>query len=249
MPKRILSAISWAMDASPRSAGPGGARIALNVVAKFRGGAEDQRARRHCRFGRRPHRRSAKRPGHEDPRHRSREHVRIGRRVGFGALHSMSQPQAATHNLWLRPVAASAIRSGCGHSRAGWDVCCNGGASPSSYAPTPKRRHAAASPGGPLVEREWHGPLGFYCRYAPPASTRGGCSVEEGGLLYDSNATPKILPDWVDVGGQQIGLPQQLQPNGQQLFARLDQNQPYQFLAYLKDGFESSTAKGRGIEL
>jgi allantoinase len=218
---------------------PGGARIAINVVANFEEGAEinvlDGDAYSEA---------TLTDAGGNDQDMKIRDlgaesMFEYGSRVGFWRLHRMFASRklpltiyGCALSLERNPEAASAIRE------AGWDVCCHGWRFTKHYALAEDEERSQITKAVRSVEASvGTRPLGFYCRYAPSLNTRR-LLVEEGGFLYDSNSYADDLPYWVDVGGQpHLVIPHSFSHNDNR-FARGWISTADQFFAYLKDGFD-----------
>ena len=86
-------------------------------------------------------------------------------------------------------------------------------------------------------------PEGWYCRYGPSINTRA-LLVEQGGLLYDSDAYNDELPYWVDVSGSpHLVVPYGL-VNNDAKFMRGALATGEQFFEFLRDGFDLLYAEG-----
>ena len=181
----------------PDAAWPGGAAVALNFVLNFEEGSEyatpdgdacSEATLLEVPQSRVPH-------GVRDLAAESM--YEYGVRVGFWRLHRLFLQHglpltvfACAQALERAPEAAGAIAA------AGWDLCCHGWRWNEHYllSEVDQRREIAEALASVerLVGRR---PAGWYCRYAPSELTRH-LLIEEGTVLYDSDAYNDELPYW-----------------------------------------------------
>lgn len=218
---------------------PGGARIAVNVIANFEEGAE-----LNVLDGDPVSEATLTDAGGNDAGMKIRDlgaesMFEYGSRVGFWRLHGVFSRRklpltiyGCALSLERNPEAAAAIRE------AGWDVCCHGWRFTKHFELEEAEERAEIAKAVRSIEASTGArPVGFYCRYAPSLSTRR-LLVEEGGFLYDSNSYADDLPYWVDVEGRpHLVIPHSFSHNDNR-FARGWISTSDQFFAYLKDGFD-----------
>ncbi len=218
---------------------PGGARIAVNVIANYEEGAEIN-----VLDGDPVSESALTDAGGAEPNMKTRDLAaesmfEYGSRAGFWRIYNMFRRRKLPLTVYgcglsleRNPEAAAAIRE------AGWDVVSHGYRFTKHYELTESQerdeiRKAVASLTASLGQR----PLGWYCRYSPGVNTRR-LLVEEGGFLYDSNSYADDLPYWVDVGGKpHLVVPHTFSHNDNR-FARGWISTAGEFFAYLKDAFD-----------
>ena len=218
---------------------PGGARIALNVIANYEEGAEIN-----VLDGDPVSEGTLTDAGGADQGMKARDLAaesmfEYGSRAGFWRIYNMFRGRklpltvyGCALSLERNPEAAAAIRE------AGWDVVSHGYRFTKHYEldETQEReeiKKAIASLTASVGQR----PLGWYCRYSPGVNTRR-LLVEDGGFLYDSNSYADDLPYWVDVGGKpHLVVPHTFSHNDNR-FARGWISTAGEFFTYLKDAFD-----------
>ncbi len=218
---------------------PGGARIAVNVIANYEEGAEIN-----VLDGDPVSESALTDAGGAEPNMKTRDLAaesmfEYGSRAGFWRIYNMFRRRKLPLTVYgcglsleRNPEAAAAIRE------AGWDVVSHGYRFTKHYELTESQerdeiRKAVASLTASLGQR----PLGWYCRYSPGVNTRR-LLVEEGGFLYDSNSYADDLPYWVDVGGKpHLVVPHTFSHNDNR-FARGWISTAGEFFTYLKDAFD-----------
>lgn len=218
---------------------PGGARIAVNIIANFEEGAE-----MNVPDGDPISESALTDAGGAEPNMKARDLAaesmfEYGSRAGFWRLYDMFRRRklpltiyGCALSLERNSEAAAAIRE------AGWDVVSHGHRFTKHYELSEAQereeiRKAVASLTRSLGQR----PLGWYCRYSPSVNTRR-LLVEEGGFLYDSNSYADDLPYWVDVGGKpHLVVPHTFSHNDNR-FARGWISTAGEFFSYLKDAFD-----------
>ena len=177
---------------------PGGARVALNFVLNFEEGSEYSTLDGdNCTEGALLEVPQSRVPrGMRDLAAESM--YEYGVRVGFWRLHRLFTRAhlpvtvfACAQALERSPAAAAAIAS------ADWDICCHGWRWSEQYLLTEEQQRAFITQAlASLESTVGRRPTGWYCRYAPSERTRD-LLVEEGSLLYDSDAYNDDLPYWV----------------------------------------------------
>ena len=177
---------------------PGGARVALNFVLNFEEGSEYSTLDGDdCTEGALLEVANSRVPrGMRDLAAESM--YEYGVRVGFWRLHRLFTEAglpltvfACAQALERSPEAAAAIAA------AGWDICCHGWRWSEQYLlPEEQQREHIAQALASLERTTGRRPTGWYCRYAPSEQTRD-LLLEEGSLLYDSDAYNDDLPYWV----------------------------------------------------
>jgi allantoinase len=223
----------------PNARWPGGARIAVNVVANFEEGAElnvldgDPQSEAALTDA------GGNEQGMKIRDLGAESMFEYGSRAGFWRLQRMFEQRklpltiyGCALSLERNPEASAAIRE------MGWDVCSHGWRFTKHFDLEEEEereqiRKAVASIEKSVGQR----PVGWYCRYAPSLNTRR-LLVEEGGFLYDSNSYADDLPYWVDVGGRpHLVVPHSFSHNDNR-FVRGWINTAGDFFTYLKDGFD-----------
>lgn len=218
---------------------PGGARIAVNVVANFEEGAEmnvlDGDAQSEA---------TLTDAGGADQGMKARDLAaesmfEYGSRAGFWRIHDMFRKRRIPLTIYgcalaleRNPEAAAAIRE------ADWDVCCHGWRFAKHYElAEAEERDQIARAIASIARMTGRRPLGWYCRYAPGINTRR-LLAEEGGFLYDSNSYADDLPYWVRANGRpHLVVPHTFSHNDNR-FARGWIATAGEFFTYLKDAFD-----------
>jgi allantoinase len=218
---------------------PGGARIAVNVVANFEEGSEQN-----VLDGEPQSEAALTDAGGNETGMKVRDlgaesMFEYGSRAGFWRLHDMFRKRqlpltiyGCALSLERNMEAAAAIKE------AKWDVCCHGWRFTKHWELTEEDERAQIKKAVASITRTTGSrPLGWYCRYAPSLNTRR-LLVEEGGFLYDSNSYADDLPYWMDVGGKpHLIVPHTFSHNDNR-FVRGWINTGGDFFSYLKDGFD-----------
>ncbi|MCY4592699.1 MAG: chitin deacetylase, partial [Alphaproteobacteria bacterium] len=128
---------------------------------------------------------------------------------------------------------------------AGLDICCHGWRwiehfKLPEFVEREHIRRAVASLASTLGER----PYGWYCRTGPSVNTRR-LLVEEGGVLYDSDAYNDELPYWVTVADRpHLVVPYTL-TNNDSKFGRGWFSTGEDFFAFCRDAFDFMREEGR----
>ncbi len=218
---------------------PGGARIAVNVVANFEEGSEQN-----VLDGEAQSEAALTDAGGNETGMKVRDlgaesMFEYGSRAGFWRLHDMFRKRqlpltiyGCALSLERNLEAASAIKD------AKWDVCCHGWRFTKHWELAEDEERAQIKKAVASITRTTGSrPLGWYCRYAPSLNTRR-LLVEEGGFIYDSNSYADDLPYWMDVGGKaHLIVPHTFSHNDNR-FVRGWINTGSDFFSYLKDGFD-----------
>ena len=198
---RCIHVISWATHAKPPNPRwPGDARIALNFVINYEEGSEpsipDGDPAREVRGSE-----VANSPVPQGMRDLAAESMfEYGSRVGFWRLVRLFEERSM-------PLAVLACALAVKRNRAvaDWiresdvDVCCHGLRRVEHYRMDEHQERtqiqAAIVSLQQTTGKDVHG---WYCRYGPSINTRR-LLVEQGGLLYDSDAYNDDLPYWLRV--------------------------------------------------
>jgi len=205
----------------PQANWPGGARIAVSVIANYEEGAEINVA-----DGDPFSEGTLTDSGGADLGMKQRDLAsesmfEYGARAGFWRIYNMFRRRNLPLTIYgcalaieRNPEAAAAIRE------AGWDVCAHGYRFTKHYELTEdQEREEIRKAVQSITTTVGARPFGWYCRYSPGVNTRR-LLAEEGGFLYDSNSYADDLPYWVDVGGTpQLVVPHTLSHNDNR-FAR-----------------------------
>jgi allantoinase len=228
---------------------PGGARLAINFVINYEEGSEssifdgeDFSESGLTESSTSQFERGARNLGAESM-------FEYGSRAGFWRLMRLF----AEHDIPLtvfgcavalerNPEAAAAIRA------AGYDVCSHGWRWVEQYRldEATEREHIRRAVES-IHRMVGHRPLGWYCRYAPSASTRR-LLVEEGGFTYDSDSYSDELPYWTTVETDSGLRPHLIVPytltNNDVKFMRGYMATADDFFTFIRDAFDMLYREG-----
>ena len=231
--------------APPAAAWPGGARLALQFVINYEEGAEnsvlhgDEASESFLSemVGAKPV---------PDARHMAMESLyEYGSRAGFWRLHRLFTERGLPVTVYgvamamaRNPAAVEAMLA------ANWEIASHGYRwIDYQFVPEAVEREHIAQAIALHKQVTGERPLGWYQGRTSPNTAR--LVVEEGGFLYDADSYADDLP-YYDArhGRAQLIVPYTLDANDMRFVAYQGFNSGDQFLAYLKDSFDTLYAEG-----
>lgn len=233
----------------PTAAWPGGAKVAVQVVANYEEGAEntpyDGQRTPETRLGE-----VAGGRGEAGARDLAMESMyEYGSRAGIWRLLRTFQDRrvpitvfACAVALERNPLVAEAIVA------ADYDICCHGWRWEEHFRMSEEQeRERIASAVASIEKTTGQQPRGWYCRYGPSINTRH-LLVDHGGFLYDSDSYNDDLPYWTFVSGKHhLVIPYTLDTNDVKFAPGGAIGTGDAFFSYLKDTFDVLVTEGAEV--